>query len=128
MKDKCVCGHQKEDHIYHEGACRTGKVICPCEKYVPENKGPAMDKRSEIKELIEAIMITQKLESHSSIINLDDLADNLLRWHEKEVEKRLEPLRKAIGETKYPNKGEWNSMSDKSRKIWEAIKKTLELK
>lgn len=34
---KCKCGHEKEEHIYNELACRTGRVICPCEKFEEEN-------------------------------------------------------------------------------------------
>lgn len=32
----CLCGHPKEGHIYHEGACRIGDVVCGCEQYVPK--------------------------------------------------------------------------------------------
>lgn len=37
-QDMCKCGHEKRDHIYHEGACRTGKVFCSCEKFTPQEK------------------------------------------------------------------------------------------
>lgn len=30
----CKCGHAKEAHIYHEGACRSGVVVCNCEKFI----------------------------------------------------------------------------------------------
>lgn len=30
----CVCGHQKRDHIYHEGACRPGfECVQRCDKF-----------------------------------------------------------------------------------------------
>lgn len=29
----CECGHEQQDHIYFEGACRTGVVICGCTGY-----------------------------------------------------------------------------------------------
>lgn len=36
VKATCVCGHSKEAHIYHEGACRPG-FACQneCRQYLP---------------------------------------------------------------------------------------------
>lgn len=32
IDSKCICGHWKKEHIYHEGKCRPG-FSCVCEKF-----------------------------------------------------------------------------------------------
>ena len=32
MSEICKCGHKKTDHIYEDGACRSGEK-CDCQKY-----------------------------------------------------------------------------------------------
>lgn len=54
----CKCGHSKEAHIYHEGACRTGAVICSCQAYVSmENKGEQMTKKEKIIAVLGILLI-----------------------------------------------------------------------
>ena len=36
----CICGHPRSAHIYHEGACRTGKVLCPCAEFQSTKQMP----------------------------------------------------------------------------------------
>lgn len=35
--DLCACGHTRSGHIYNEGACRVGGVICPCTDFRAAN-------------------------------------------------------------------------------------------
>lgn len=35
--DPCACGHHRAGHIYNEGACRIGGVICPCTEFRDAN-------------------------------------------------------------------------------------------
>lgn len=45
--NNCKCGHSKEDHIYHEGACRPG-FSCPCQKFDAVVTGSHSDQEIEI--------------------------------------------------------------------------------
>jgi len=47
--NECKCGHAKEAHIYHEGACRTGKVVCECETYVAKESKQRPDLETMLK-------------------------------------------------------------------------------
>lgn len=37
----CKCGHFAQQHIYGEGKCRSGIVVCPCDKFRPEHEPKA---------------------------------------------------------------------------------------
>lgn len=52
MIEKCVCGHEKTAHIYHEGACRTGTVVCHCAAFTtpnPPDQGATPPMTSELR-------------------------------------------------------------------------------
>jgi hypothetical protein len=63
---KCVCGHEKRDHIYEEGACRPGSN-CGCSGF--QNK--LHDWEALVNALGDAAEIADRLAKNIPLMDMD---------------------------------------------------------
>lgn len=103
-KHLCECGHAREAHIYHEGACRPGFV---CEKGCKAFKSAyaftdkeaeeyrqscyrLMRQVSELRETGEALRLAAEKEEAGNLGHIWDLAQAITAW-KVAVKKSLDP-------------------------------------
>lgn len=79
----CICGHLQSDHIYEEGACRSG-IICPCPKFVlfksiktnvndPANSLKIMIMTKEFNKNVKVMLSSEKMDWQTPKVLFDKL-------------------------------------------------------
>lgn len=98
--DLCTCGHRRDGHIYNEGACRIGGVICPCPSFdLPVSKkftklnAPKMAKPPQFSpEQMEALLDAKSPGWRDDLPKLERLPDGDPYWKVRAFELGQEVL------------------------------------
>jgi len=100
----CKCGHSKKMHVYHVLSCRSGQIVCPCEKYEPASPVAKENCRTGIVG-VHAIELIESLEKRScetcgNSMENSDVCNFVLEQNKDNLKRHLpfmDALRDCIG-------------------------------